>query len=130
LGHLKVSKEAKDDSGSFQEDYRLLSDAEEVARPDLPLDETDTPFADVADVMKKVCDLSFGVIFTCLTVIQLRTFIRKVRLSPIYRQEWMRTLGGEDDDMEKMLILILDCPTRWSSTHAMLSMLAALDAYS
>jgi hypothetical protein len=130
LDHLKVSKEAKADSGSFQEDYHLLSDAEEVACPDLPLDEIDEPFADVTDTMKKVCSLSFGIAFTHLTVIQLCTIIRKVRLSPIYHQEWMRTLSGEDNDMEKMLMLILDCPTRWSSTHAMLSMLALLDACS
>ncbi|TBU51222.1 hypothetical protein BD310DRAFT_910797 [Dichomitus squalens] len=57
--------------------------------------------------------------------IQLRKIIRAVRASPQRRQAWLDEvrrhpeLVGEDAG-DRPLMLILDVPTRWSSTHQML----------
>jgi hypothetical protein len=59
--------------------------------------------------------------------LQLRSLVRAIRQSPLLRQAWMAKVASgkdianaEDTSLESVLMLILDCPTRWSSTHAML----------
>jgi hypothetical protein len=82
--------------------------------------------------MNAICKVripSYGCPYSVVTFvfIQLRKIIRAVRSSPQRRQAWFRSVHlTKPESMSAAkgdgnpLMLILDCRTRWSSTHQML----------
>lgn len=79
----------------------------------------------------KVVSALFSSLNACLiSLVQLRKFIQAVRSSPQRRQAWFHSIKltkpeslESAKDNQLPLMVILDCRTRWCSTHQMLGML-------
>jgi hypothetical protein len=93
----------------------------------LPTVNADAGSVDVAKALFKV-SINHPVPHHVLKYSQLRKLIRAVRSSPQRRRAWLQDIrdyikhngGDATDTAVRELMLILDCPTRWGSTHAMM----------
>ncbi|KAH8920300.1 hypothetical protein BT69DRAFT_419783 [Atractiella rhizophila] len=92
---------------------------EEVTRK-IKLGGGELPFEDNMDI-----DVQVGMVKE--TLAKLRYIVKHLRLTPQRRRGWFKVLEETLDGLgtlsnEQLKVLIVDCRTRWSSTHDMLTL--------